>query len=233
MKDSRHLFLAFILLLIATPLLAQKSKKKPVPDAGVPPVADARSRIEQTKEYPDSLEFAKTFKEFYPLVKPKSSLREMAEKQVDRQISSMTRQGIDSVAVVKVAYIGLDDQAGYKIYFDVYRQKLTAKELKAYLAFIKTPEGQKVYAVTQDLSRAQSELNNYVTKTITTNLTPLRTTMRENMVKSQKEKEEALKSDTTEVGKAHRRQMHVRDSVLNKRGLGPNGGDQIKPVDKN
>lgn len=230
MKDSRYLLPAFVLLLITMPLLAQKGKKKS-PDTGVAPVADARGRrIDGTKVYPDSTEFEKTFKEFYPLVKPKSSLRELAEKQVERQISSMTKQGIDSGDIVKVAYTGLDNQAGYKIYFDVYRQKLTAKELKAYLAFLKTPEGASVYAATQDLSRAQAELNNYITKTINTNLTPIRTTMRENMLKSQKEKEVMMKSDTTEAGKAYRKQMQVRDSILNSRGLAPNGGDELKPI---
>lgn len=220
MKDSRPLIVAFALFLIATPLIAQKSAKKPAA-ATLSPVADARIRTEKSKEYPDSVEFEKTFKEFYPLVKSKASVRDLAEKQVERQLASMTRQGIDSAEVIKIAYAGLDDRAGYKIYYDVYREKLTAKELKAYLAFIKTPEGKKVYDVTLELARAQSELNSYITRTVTTNLTPLRTTMRENMMKSQKENEEKMRSDTTEVGRAYRQQMHLRDSIMKARGITP------------
>ena len=220
MKDSRPLIVAFALFLIATPLIAQKSTKKPAA-ATLSPVADARGRAEKSKEYPDSVEFEKTFKELYPLVKSKGSVRDIAEKQVDRQLATMTKQGIDSAEVIKAAYAGLDERAGYKIYFDVYREKLTAKELKAYLAFIKTPEGKKVHDVIFELGRAHSELNSYITRTVTTNLTPLRTTMQEKMMKSQKEKEEQLKSDTTDAGKAYRRQMHLRDSIMKARGLSP------------
>jgi hypothetical protein len=219
MKDSLRFLTGLLVLTIALPLTAQKKpKKSSPPEATVNPIADAR-RTDKPKQYADSAEFEKTFKEFYPLVKPKGTIREVAEKQVDRQLATLIKQGVDSAEVINVAYAGLDEDAAYKIYFETYRQKLTAKELKAYLAFLKTPEGAKVQSVTLELSRALAEVNNYVTKTINTNLTPIRSTLRERMGKAQKEKDEQMKSDTTEAGKMYRMQMHMRDSIMQARGI--------------
>lgn len=226
MKDRLRYFILLLVLLAAIPVISQKGKKKPSEPAGTPlptanPIADARGRSEAPKQYADSAEFGKTFKEVYPLLKPKGSIRELAEKQVSRQLQALVMQGADSIEVVKIAYAGLDEDAAYKIYYDIYREKLTAKELKAYLAFLKTPEGAKIQSVNMDLNRAPAEVTRYVTQTVNTNLTPIRTTVREKTMKDQKAKEERLMTDTTDEGKRYRLQMHMRDSIMKARGINP------------
>jgi hypothetical protein len=235
MKDSLRFLAILAVLIVAVPLLAQK-KKKPAPETKASPVADASARTAKPVHYDDSAEFEKSFKELYPLVRPKGSTRDAAKQQVDRQLALFVKQGIDSNEVIKAAYTGLDEDAAYKIYYETYRQKLSAKDLRGYIAFLKTPEGAKIQSVMLELSRAQAEVNNYITKTINTNLTPLRTIMRENMTKLQKEREEQLKSDTTETGRMYRQQMHVRDSIMQARGIKPVQQEPVNPTpapDKN
>lgn len=231
MKNVVRYSFYVILFLLAYSAIAQKEKqaKKPsvaspaatMPSIPVNPVADARKRTAAPKEYADSAEFNKTFKEIYSLLKPKGTIREFAEKQVDRQLQALVRQGADSVAVVKAAYTGLDEDASYKIYFDTYREKLTAKELKVYLAFLKTPEGAKIQSVNMELNRAQAEVTRYVSQTVMTNLTPIRTAMQEKMMKENKAREEMLKTDTTDAGRRYRMQMQMRDSIMKARGITP------------
>jgi hypothetical protein len=67
----------------------------------------------------------------------------------------------------------------------VYRKNLSAKELKAYLNFMKTPEGKKVIEVMPQLQRSQPEVSGYVSKTINSNLAPLRQKQMEMMKKEQ------------------------------------------------
>jgi hypothetical protein len=227
MKRIAYSFIALIALVLVLPSLAQKEKKKVgaqtpalAPDPSIS-VADARARRETPKQYEDSAEFVRTFKEIYPMLKPKGTIRDLAEKQVDRQLQALIKQGADSMEVLKVAYKGLEEDASYKIYFDTYREKLTAKDLKAYLAFLKTPEGAKVQAAAAELSRASGEVTRYVTQTVNTNLTPIRTSVRDKMMKDQKERDEKMKTDTTDAGKQYRQQMHMRDSIMKARGINP------------
>ncbi len=125
------------------------------------------------KSYADSAEFVKAFKEFYPTIKPKQSVKEMAEQALARTSRSFKVQGLDSVEASVVAMHGLDTNASEKIYFNLYRENLSAKELKAYIAFLKSPEGKHVMEVLPALQRAQMESTQYPQRTIMSNLRPL------------------------------------------------------------
>jgi len=233
MKDSLRFSVLLFLVLAAPLLFAQKDSKK-AKTAAPPAMPNAQTRFEKPKQYTDSAEFDKVFKEFYPLVKPKETIRNLAEKQLERQLTAMIKQGGDSTEIIKAAYIGLEENAAYKIYHETYREKLSAKELKAYMAFIKTPEGAKVQSVTAELNRAPADVNTYITKTINTNLTPMRTVLREKTMKEQKVRDQKLMSDTTEAGRMYRQQMQLRDSIMKSRGsIQPKAPDVKAPDAKN
>jgi hypothetical protein len=138
---------------------------------------------EQTKSYPDSVEFVKVFKEFYPTIKPEKSLKEQSEQYFQNQARSFKMQGIDSAEAAKVAFKNLDEKAFEKIYFDTYRRNLSAKELKKYMEFIKTPEGKHIAEVWTNLQHVSSDANMYLSRTINMNLTPIRQAAREKMEK--------------------------------------------------
>jgi hypothetical protein len=243
MKDSlRFSFFLVLILALSASAQAQPGSSQPVatPDGAyisapalIPqnPVGAYGTRDEKPKSYADSAEFAKAFKELYPLVKqPKLTIRQFAEKQVEYQLKALIRQGADSAKVVKTAYVGLDEDAAYKLYYQVYREKLTAKEIKAYAAFLKTPEGQKIIEANAELGRAPAEVNSYVMRTVNTNLMPFHTEMRDKAMKQQKEYEERMKTDTTDAGKQYRRQMEMRDSIMKARGINIQSGTLNTPA---
>jgi hypothetical protein len=229
--------LVIALTLISAASFAQPTKTTPqspgAPLKGLPnSVGDARAQNPNApkQKFEDSAEFAKTFKEFYPLIKPKESVKKQAEEYFSRISRSFASQGIDSVEARKAAFTNLDTTADEKIFFDTYRKNLSAKELKAYSAFLKTPEGKHIVEVMPNLQRATSESSGYVSRTINTNLAPIRQKSTEKM------KDEMMKQDTTKMDPAMKarwkmmkeqdKKMHERDSVMKARGLGapPSGG---------
>ncbi len=127
----------------------------------------------------DSAEFAKAFKEFYPLIKPKQSVKEQANDYYARSARGFGGMDLDSAATYQMAMKNLDTNVDQDIYFDVYRKNLSAKELKAYMTFLKTPEGKRIVEVMPNLDRARSEVTRYISKTINTNLSPIRTAIQE------------------------------------------------------
>lgn len=129
---------------------------------------------EKEQAYPDSAEFVKLFKELYPKIKPALTVRETAKQYFESISRSFKMQGIDSAEAAKAAFKNMGDDAFYKIYFDLYRKNLSAKELKVYMDFIKTPEGEHIVEVLPVLQRALPDANMYVAKTIGLNLTPIR-----------------------------------------------------------
>ncbi len=138
---------------------------------------------EQPNGYKDSMEFAKLFKEFYPSIKPAKSLKEQSEQYFQNLSRSFKMQGIDSAEAAKVAFKNLDEKGLEKVYFDTYRRNLSAKELKKYMEFVKTPEGKHIADVWMNLLRAPSEANMYYARAISANLTPLRQAAHEKMEK--------------------------------------------------
>jgi hypothetical protein len=137
----------------------------------------------QPKSYPDSAEFAKLFKELYPSIKSSKSIHELANQYYKSVARGFKMQGMDSLEASKIALKNLDENGIEKVYFETYRRNLSAKELKKYIEFIKTPEGKHIAEVWPNLQRASSEANAYVTRTINTNLVPLRHAAREKMDK--------------------------------------------------
>jgi hypothetical protein len=149
-----------------------------------PPMAPGRTiTTEPQKSYSDSAEFAKLFKEFYPVIKPAKSLKEQSEQYFQMLSRSFAMQGIDSAEAAKAAFKNLDEKAFEKIYFDTYRRNLSAKELKKYMEFIKTPEGKHIAEVWSNLQRCPADANMYMARTINVNLTPIRQAAREKMEK--------------------------------------------------
>ena len=149
-----------------------------------PPIPPGRTiNTEPPKSYTDSVEFAKMFKEFYPSVKPAKSLKEQSEQYFQTLSRSFKMQGLDSAEAAKSAFKNLDEKAFEKIYFDTYRRNLSAKELKKYMEFIKTPEGKHIAEVWTNLQRVSSDANMYLARTININLTPIRQAAREKMEK--------------------------------------------------
>jgi hypothetical protein len=236
MKKLAILTIAF--LVITTAAFSQPSRtsqQAPAPE----PLTKRQTALEAesqaknpaaTKPKPDdSVEFAKTFKEFYPLVKPKESIKKQAEDYFSRISRSFASQGIDSVEARKTAFKNLDSAADEKIYFETYRKNLTAKELKAYMSFLKSPEGKHIVEIMPNLQRAPSESQGYVSRTMNTNLAPIRQKSAEKM------KDEIMKQDTSKMDPATKarwkmmkdqeKKMHERDSIMKARGLGvPSGG---------
>lgn len=169
---------AFLLLVISSSAFSQDQIQQ------IPAMVPGRTLdMAPVKSYTDSEEFAKAFEEFYPLVKPAKSVREEAEKYYQNISRAFKMQGIDSAEGAKVAFKGLEDNAFEKVYFDMYRRNLSAKELKKYTEFIKTPEGKHITEVWPNLQRTSSETMMYVAKTVNLNLTPLREAGREKMEK--------------------------------------------------
>ena len=185
-------FLVTASICLALSITAQAQKKKtppPPPDPTVqkapltPEMAKQPTGTKEVKKYDDSAEFAKTFKEIYPLIKPKQSVKEQADQYYSRMSRGFAKLEMDSAEMYKMAMTNLDTNASEKLIFDVYRKNLTAKELKAYLTFINSPEGKKVMEVMPQLQRSQSETSGYVSKTINANLAPLRQKQMEMMRK--------------------------------------------------
>ena len=140
------------------------------------------------KSYTDSEEFAKLFKEFYPVIKPAKSVREQSDQYFQNMSRSFSMQGIDSAQAASAAFKNLDDKAFEKIYFDIYRKNLSAKELKKYIAFIETPEGKHIADIWTNLQRGPSETMMYVARTLNLNLTSIRQTARDKMDKEHPQK---------------------------------------------
>lgn len=161
--------LAFILILSA---IGARLAAQPASPAMVPGRSLELSATKQS--YKDSAEFAKVFKEIFPIVGPKKTVVEDAKEYLARMSRSFTVQGIDSTKADSLALIGLDPDAYQKIYFDAYRKNLTAVELKKYLEFVKTPEGKKVLSVLPQLERLPQQSNSYIAQLINTNISPLR-----------------------------------------------------------
>lgn len=241
---SRSIYALFICLSLALSVSAFAQKKAkiapvapdPAPVASTPPLApDATKRPPSTKgpkSYDDSVEFAKTFKEIYPLIKPKQSVKEIADQQFGRLSRGFAKLGVDSAEMYKMAMTNLDTNAGEKIVFDVYRKNLTAKELKAYLNFIKTAEGKKIVEVLPQLQRSQSEVNGYALKTLNTNLAPLRQKQNEMMKKEQPPRDSVKGPDgkmmvAPSPGMDPNR-MRMRDSMMKARKEMSNPGGDVK-----
>ena len=140
------------------------------------------------KSYADSEEFTKLFKEFYPSIKPSKSVKEQAGQYFQSMSRSFAMQGIDSAEAAKAAFKNLDSKAFEKIFFDIYRRNLSAKELKKYIAFMETPEGKHIAEVWSNLQRGTSEATMYVARTLNLNLTPIRQAAREKMEKEHPQK---------------------------------------------
>jgi hypothetical protein len=137
----------------------------------------------QQKTYTDSAEFAKLFAEFYPTIKPARTVKEQADQYYEALSKSFAMQGIDSAEAAKAAFKNLDPKAFEKLYFDTYRANLSAKELKKYIEFVKTPEGKHIAEVWSNLQRVSSETNMYVARILNLNLIPIRQAARERMEK--------------------------------------------------
>jgi hypothetical protein len=177
-------------LVMAIATLAQKPKTTPPPPNPTiqqapltPEMARQPSTTNEVKKYEDSADFAKAFKQVYPIIKPKQSVKEQADQYYGRMSRGFAKLDMDSTEMYKMAMKNLDTNASEKLMFDVYRKNLTAKELNAYLTFIKSPEGKKVMDVMPALQRAQTETGGYVSKTINANLAPLRQKQMEMMKK--------------------------------------------------
>jgi len=193
-RSINALFIVSFCFVLSVSAFAQKGKKAsvvptPAPVVSTPPLPPDAPMKSPTakgpKSYEDSAEFAKTFKEIYPLVKPKQSVKEMADQQYARISRGFTKLDMDSAQMYKMAMTNLDTNAGQKIIFDIYRKNLSAKELKGYLNFLKTTEGKKIVEVMPQLQRSQAEVNGYALKTLNTNLAPLRQKQNEMMKKEQ------------------------------------------------
>jgi len=173
----RLIILSYLCLGVTTALFAQDKTAAKKPGRTVTPATESTTPLK------DSVEFTKVFKEFYPLVAPAKPVRVEAQEYFARISKAFKMQGIDSAKAAEVAFTNLDTNAHYKTYFDVYSHNLTTKELKKYLEFLKTTEGRKVMAVFPQLQRASSDAMNYVSRTVNTNLTPLRQEARQKMLK--------------------------------------------------
>lgn len=183
------LFLSSFSVLHAQPEVMPQSVKQTPPNSPNQMAPPPAAMSKPPKSYDDSAEFAKVFKEFYPMVAPKQSMKEAVEQLFSRMSRSFNQQGIDSAEAYTAAMHGLDMNANEKIYFTVYRESLSAKELKVYMAFMKTPEGKHIIEVIPQLQRAASESGNYAQRTIMTNLRPLQQAAREKMIKENPPKE--------------------------------------------
>ncbi|MEP7236149.1 MAG: DUF2059 domain-containing protein [Ignavibacteriota bacterium] len=168
-------FVIICLVLLGLKAFAQD---KPVPMKPGRTMATA-----QPKQSPDSAEFVKVFKELYPFIKPEKSLKVQSDQYFLGISRSFKMQGIDSLEASKVAFKNLDAGAFEKMYFDVYRKNMSAKELRKYLEFVKTPEGQHILSVIPALQRAPADANMYIGRTINTNLGPMRQLAHEKMEK--------------------------------------------------
>jgi hypothetical protein len=237
---SRSIYALFISLSLVVSISAFAQKKAPVtgntaPVASTPPLTpDATKKstaAKGPKSYEDSAEFVKTFKEIYPLIKPKQSIKEMADQQYGRMSRAFAKLDMDSVQMYKMAMTNLDTNAGEKIIFDVYRKNLSAKELKAYLNFIKSAEGKKIVEVIPQLQRSQSDVNSYALKTINTNLAPLRQKQME-MTKKEQPPRDSVKGPDGKMMAAPNpgmdaNRMRMRDSIMKARNM-TNPGAEIK-----
>ncbi|HEY6170681.1 MAG TPA: DUF2059 domain-containing protein [Candidatus Kapabacteria bacterium] len=229
-RSINALFIVSFCFVSSVSAFAQKGKKAPTPVEPVPVASAPTLTPSATKKAPatttprsfeDSAEFAKTFKELYPLVKPKQSIKEIADQQYTRLSRGFTKVDMDSAQMYKMAMTNLDTNAGEKIIFDIYRKNLSAKELKGYLNFLKTAEGKKIVEVMPQLQRSQAEVNGYALKTLNTNLAPIRQKQNEMMKKEQPPRDSVKGPDgkmtlSPNPGMDPNR-MRMRDSVMKAR----------------
>lgn len=182
--------LSLYLLLIATS--SAFSQEIPQP-AGIPVLVPGRTmEMGAPKTYEDSAEFTKAFTEFYPLVKSNKSVKEEAETYFKNISRTFKMQGIDSAEAAKAAFKGLEEDAFEKVYFDTYRRNMSAKELKKYTEFIKTPEGKHIVEIWPNLQRAPSETVMYIARAINLNLNPIRQAAMEKMQKEHPPQKNAM-----------------------------------------
>lgn len=225
------LLIACFCLVLSIPSFAQKAKTPPppvpVPNVDMAPLAPIELKqtknVKGIKSYEDSAEFAKAFKEIYPLVKPKQSVKEMADQYYSRMSRGFAKLEMDSVKMYKMAMANLDTNSAEKLMFDTYRKNLSAKELKAYIAFLKSAEGKKIMEVMPQLERAKSETNGYVSKTINTNIAPLRQQQNELMKKEMPPLDSVKGPDGKMIAKPRTGmdsdRMRMRDSIMKARKL--------------
>lgn len=179
--------------------------------------------MKEAKSYEDSAEFAKAFKEIYPLIKPKESIKELADRYYSRVSRGFTKLDMDSAAMYQTAINNLDTNADQALLFDAYRKHLTAKELTAYIAFLKTVEGKKVVEAFPQLERAKTESNGYVSRTINTNIAPLRQKQNELMRKEMPPRDSVKGPDGTMIPRPRTEieleKAMLRDSIMKARKL--------------
>ena len=179
----------------------------------------------QPKSFADSAEFIKIFKELYPKIKPSLSVHETAEQHFKAISRTFKAQGIDSAEAAKAAFKNLDDSGFYKIYFETYRRNLSAKELKKYVEFINTPEGEHIIQVLPSLQRTLPDANTYVARTINVNLTPIRQAAREKAEKEQPPKKQ-IKPRPGQVNVFDGSNAGSKDSLIRMQ----HGQNKIPPV---
>jgi hypothetical protein len=215
----KYLFLLLFFFLLTNSVFAQELR-------GDRPRPGRTFETSAPKSYPDSAEFIKIFKQLYPKIKPAQTVREFADQQFKAMSRTFKMQGIDSAEAAKAAFAGLDDSAFYKIYFDIFRRNLSAKELKKYIEFISTPEGQHIIEVIPDLQRALPDANMYVARTMNLNLTPIRQAAREKMEKEQPPKKPIIKPQAPKVDMFDEKNAGSKDSLMHLR----KGQDKIPQV---
>lgn len=183
-------FLSFVFFLFCF----TSAFSQPLPAGSTPPIMVPGRSIEPppAQSYADSEDFVKAFQEFYPLVKTTKSVKEEAEKYFQNISRTFKMQGIDSAEAAKVALKGLEEDAFEKIYFDTYRRNMSAKELKKYTEFIRTPEGNHIVEIWPNLQRAPSETVMYIARAINLNLNPIRQAAMEKMQKEHPPQKNAM-----------------------------------------
>jgi hypothetical protein len=153
----------------------------------------------------------------------------MADIYYSRVSRGFARLEMDSAKMYKMAMTNLDTNSAEKLMFETYRKHLTAKELKAYITFLKSAEGKKIMDVMPQLERSKSATNGYVAKTINTNIAPLRQQQNELMRKEIPPQDSIKGPDGNMVPKPRTdkelEKMRMRDSIMKARKLNINTGD--------
>jgi len=153
-------------------------------------------------------------------------VHETAEQHFKAISRTFKMQGIDSAEAAKAAFKNIDDSAFYKIYFETFRRNLSAKELKKYVEFIKTPEGAHIAEVLPTLQRALPDANMYVARTINVNLTPIRQAAREKAEKEQPPKKPQIKPRSVPANIFDENNAASKDSLMHLE----HGQNKIPPV---
>lgn len=167
--------IVFLLIAISPPLAAQESAA-PL-EKGLPAGRSMRpsKEVQPPRQYADSNEFNKAFKEFYPIVQPKVTMQERFEKLFKQQSRSFAKQGVDSARAYEAASKALDPNFDREHIFNSYRAQLTAEELKTLTQFFKTSAGQKFLTSGAKLLAANGlEIEQQLRRVVTTAIAPLR-----------------------------------------------------------